>query len=324
MKAIIWTKYGPPEVLQLGEVEMPIPRADEVRIKIHATTAFAGDVEMRTLKIGLAFALPMRLYAGVIKPTRITILGQELAGEIDAVGEDVTAFAVGDPVYAATGFRFGAYAEYACLPEKGALAMKPANMTYAEAAAVPVGGQEALFFMRQARIKPGEQVLINGAGGSIGTFSVQLAKYYGAEVTGVDKPEKLDLLREIGATQVIDYTTEDFTKREGTYDVIFDVMGKSSFAGAMRALKPGGRYLIGNAGPVKQFRGRWAGKREGKQVFTGTADLNREGLEALRELIEAGHLKTIIDRTYPLEQMAAAHRYVETGQKKGHVVITVT
>lgn len=323
MKAIVWTKYGPPDGLQLQEVEKPAPEENEVRIKVHATTAFAGDCEMRALKFSPWLALSMRLYAGIIRPKRIRILGQELAGEIEMVGEKVSLFNVGDPVYAAAGFRFGAYAEYVCLPEKGALAIKPANMTYAEAAAVPIGGQEAWYFMRQGNIRPGEKVLINGAGGSIGTYAVQLARHFGGEVTAVDSTGKLEMLSALGAEQVVDYTKEDFTQRGERYDVIFDVVGKSPFAGSIQALKPGGRYLLGNAGAAQQLRARMADKREGKRVIMGTASLNREDLIALRELIEAGKLKTIIDRTYPLEQTAEAHRYVETGQKKGHVIISV-
>ena len=222
--------------------------------------------------------------------------------------------------------RFGAYAEYICLPEEpeeGALAIKPANMTYEEAAAVPVGGLEALHFLRQGNIQSGQKVLINGAGGSIGTFAVQLAKYFGAEVTGVDSTGKLDMLRSIGADQVIDYTQEDFTKSGETYDVIFDVVGKSSFSGSIRSLKQNGRYLIANPGLSQMVRGRWTSMTSSKKVIFGAAHPKTEDLIFLKELIEAGKIKSVIDRRYPLEQIAEAHRYVETGHKKGNVVITV-
>ena len=242
------------------------------------------------------------------------------------MGKDVKLFKKGDQVFATTGLGFGAYAEYICLPEAskmGVLAIKPANMTYEEAAAVPTGGLEALHFLRKANIQSGQKVLIIGAGGSIGTFAVQLARYFGAEVTGVDSAGKLDMLRSIGADHVIDYTQEDFTKSAETYDVIFDVMGKSSFSGSIRSLKQNGRYLIGNPGLTQMVRGRWTSMRSSKKVIIGAAIQKTEDLVFLKELIEAGKIKSVIDRCYPLEQIAEAHRYVETGQKKGNVVISV-
>jgi NADPH:quinone reductase-like Zn-dependent oxidoreductase len=326
MKAIVWTRYGPPDVLQLQEVEKPVPKDNEVLIRIYATTAFAGDSEARSLKIPILYRLPMRMYVGIRKPKRITILGQELAGEIEAIGKAVKRFKVGDQVFGSTGFGMGAYAEYKCMPEDselGVLAIKPTNMSFEEAAAVPVGGLEALYFLRKGKIRNGEKVLINGAGGSIGTFGVQLAKYYGGEVTGVDSTGKLEMLRSIGADHVIDYTQEDFTKRGETYDVIFDVVGKSSFSGSIRSLNQNGRYLLGNAGLSKIIRGRWISGRSRKEVITGTASHKTEDLIFLKELIEAGRIKPVIDRIYPLDQMAEAHRYVDTGQKKGNVAITV-
>ena len=222
-----------------------------------------------------------------------------------------------------TGLGFGAYAEYKCLPEDGVLAIKPANMTYEEAAAVPVGGLEALHFLRKANILSGQKVLISGAGGSIGTFAVQLAKYFGAEVTGVDSTGKLDMLRSIGTDHVIDYTQDDFTQSGETYDVILDVMGKSSFSRCIRSLKPNGRYLLLNAGLSQMVRGRWTSLRSSKKVIIGAASQKREDLVFLKELIEAEKIKAVIDRRYPLEQTAEAHRYVETGHKKGNVVITL-
>jgi 2-desacetyl-2-hydroxyethyl bacteriochlorophyllide A dehydrogenase len=323
MKAMIWTKYGSPNGLQLREVEKPTPKDNEVLIRIHAATVTAGDCEMRSLKFPLFLSLPMRMYVGLRRPTRIKILGQELAGEIESVGKGVKRFEKGDQVFAAAGLGFGAYAEYKCLPEDGVLAIKPANMTYEEAAAVPVGGLEALHFLRKANILSGQKVLINGAGGSIGTFAVQLARYFGAEVTGVDSTGKLDMLRSIGTDHVIDYTQDDFTKSGETYDVILDVMGKSSFSRSIRSLKPNGRYLLLNAGLSQRVRGRWTSMTSSKKVIIGAASQKREDLIFLKELIEAGKIKAVIDRRYPLEQTAEAHRYVETGYKKGNVVITV-
>ena len=327
MKAIVWTAYGQPEVLQLEEVEKPTPKANEVLIRIHATTVTAGDCEARNLKFPILFRLLMQMYVGLRKPKRITILGQELAGEIEAIGKDVKRFKAGDQVFGTTGLGFGAYAEYICLPEKsamGVLAKKPANMTYAEAAAVPTGGLEALHFMRKANIQRGEKVLIIGAGGSIGSFAVQLAKYFGAEVTGVDSSGKLNMLRTIGADHVIDYTQEEITKHAETYDVIFDVMGKSSFSGSLRSLKQNGRYLLGNAGLLHMVRGQWTSIRSSKKVLIGAANQKNEDLLFLKALIETGKLKSVIDRRYPLEQIAEGHRYVDTGQKKGNVVITIS
>ncbi len=327
MKAIVWTKYGPPDVLQLKEVEKSTPKDNEVLIRIYATTVTAGDCEMRRMKTAMRYRLLMRLYVGLIRPKRITILGMELAGEIESVGKDVKLVKEGDQVFAATGFvGMGACAEYICLPEKPeewALAIKPANMTYEEAAPVPMGGLEALHFLRQGNIQSGQKVLINGAGGTIGTFAVQLAKYFGAEVTGVDSTRKLDLLRSIGADQVIDYTQEDFTKSGETYDFILDVVSKSSFSGSIRSLKQNGCYLIANPGPSQMVRGRWTSMTSSKKVIGGKADYKTEDLIFLKELIEAGKIKTVIDRCYPLEQTAEAHRYVEKGHKKGNVVITL-
>jgi len=329
MKAIVWTKYGPPDVLQLREVEKPSPKEDQVLIRIYATTAFVGDCEFRSLKFPvLLMSLVTRIYVGLIKPKRITILGQELAGEIEAVGKDVKLFKIGDQVFGTTGFGMGAYAEYISLPEKpkgmsGVMAIKPANMTYEEAAAVPTGGLEALHFLREGNIRSGEKVLINGAGGSIGTMAIQLAKFYEAEVTGVDKAGKMDMLRSIGADHVIDYTREDFTKSGETFDVIFDVVGKSSFSQSIRSLKQNGRYLLANPGLSHMIRGRRTPKGSGKKIIFGASSPKTRDLVFLKELVEAGKIKSVIDRRYPLEQMVEAHRYVEKGGKLGNVVIRV-
>lgn len=327
MKAIVLTNYGPPDALQLQDIDKPTPRDNEVLIKVHASTVTAGDCEFRRVAFPIWIAIPLRLYMGITKPRKPIILGQELAGEIEAVGKDVTQFKVGDAVFGSTGFSFGGYAEYNCLPaesEDTVLALKPTNMTYAEAAGVPTGGLESLHFLRHANIQPGQTILINGAGGSIGTFGIQLAKHYGAVVTAVDSAAKLDMLRSIGADHVIDYKQEDFTKRGETYDVIFDVIGTSSFSGSIKSLKPNGRYLIANPRMSKMIRGMWTSRTSSKKVIFALAGRKTEDLIHLKELIEAGHLKTIIDKTYPLEQTAEAHRYVETGQKAGHVIISVT
>jgi len=327
MKAIIWTEYGLPNVLQLKEIEKPVPKDNEVLIRIYATTVTSGDCEQRSLKLPFWHAFPMRVYVGLRRPKRITILGMDLAGEIESVGKDVKHFKKGDEVFASTGFvSMGTYAEYICLPEEpeeGVLAIKPSNVTYEEAAAVPTGGLEALSFLRKANVKSGQKVLINGAGGTIGPFAVQLAKYFGAEVTVVDSTGKLDILHSIGADHVIDYTREDFTKRGETYDFILDLVGKRSFSGSIRSLNQNGCYFIANPSPPKMIRGRWTSMTSNKKVMFGAANPKSEDLIFLKELIEAGEIKSVIDRCYSLEQIVEAHRYVEKGHKKGNVVITV-
>jgi NADPH:quinone reductase-like Zn-dependent oxidoreductase len=319
MKAVVCARYGPPDVLGIEEVGRPTPRVDEVLVRVHATTVTAGDCEIRRFKMPALLWLPARIGFGIRGPRR-RILGQELAGEVESVGEGVKQFRKGDQVFALTGFRLGAYAEYDCLPERGLIAKKPTNMTYEEAAAVPLGGLHASHFMRKANIKSGQKVLINGAGGSIGTLAVQLAKSFGAEVTAVDGAKKLGMLLSIGADHVVDYSKEDFTKVGETYDVIFDVVGKSNFSDCMRSLDEGGFYLLGNPGLSQMARGMWPSSK--KKVISGMS-YRTEDLTFLRELIEAGKIKSVIDRRYPLEEIAEAHRYVETGEKAGNVVITV-
>jgi len=322
MKAIVWTKYGPPDALQLREVAKPTPKDNEVLVRIHAATVTAGDCEVRSLELPILFRLPLRIYIGLIRPTRVKVLGQELAGEIEAVGKQVTRFKKGDPIFAATFFRFGAYAEYVCLPETYPV-LKPANMTYEEAATIPTGGINGLHFLRVANVQSGQRVLINGAGGSIGTYAVQIAKSFGAEVTVVDSTGKLDMLRSVGADHVIDYTQEDFTRSGETYDAIIDVVGKSSFSGSVRSLKQNGRYVLGNPSLSGMIRGRWISKTSEKKVIFELASYRTEDYTFLKELIEAGKIKSVIDRCYPLEQTAEAHRYVDTGHKQGNVVITI-
>ncbi len=323
MKAIVYTKHGPPDVLQLKEVEKPTPKDDEVLIRVYAATVIAGDCELRSFKFPIWVWLPLRIYAGLIRPTRVNILGQELAGEIESVGKDVKLFSKGDQVFAATEIGCGAYAEYKCMREEKTLTIKPANMTYEEAAAVPTGGLNALHYLRKGNIQSGETVLINGAAGNIGSFAMQLAKYFGAEVTGVDSTGKLDMLRSIGADHVIDHTQGDFTKNGETYDVIFDVVGKSSFSRSVRSLKQNGRYLLANPRLISMVRGLWTSMISSKKVIFEFASYKTEDLIFLKELIEAGKIKSVIDRRYPLEQIAEAHRYVDKGHKKGNVVITV-
>jgi NADPH:quinone reductase-like Zn-dependent oxidoreductase len=324
MKAMVWTRYGPPDVLQLRELETPTPKEKEVRVRVHASTVTAGDCELRGLKGPPYLSIILRLYAGLSRPRRITILGQELAGEIDSVGKDVTRFKSGDQVFAWTGLRLGAYAEYACLPEKAMLGIKPSNLGYEEAAALPVGGLESLHFLGNGNVRPGDKVLINGAGGSIGTFGLQLARHYGAEVTAVDSAEKLEVLRSLGADHIIDFAREDFTRNGETYDVIFDVIGKAPFSRAVRSLKPDGRYLLGNPSLSHRFRGRWSSLGEGRKAVFGASDHSAAELLPLKELVEAGTIRPVIDRRYPLEELPDAHRYVEAGHKKGNVVITIS
>ena len=322
MKAAVCTRYGPPEVLQLRELEKPTPKDDEVLVRVHAATVTAGDCELRSLKLPLSWQLIARIGFGFRGP-RKKILGQELAGEIESVGKAVRLFKKGDQVFAFTGLRLGAWAEYNCLPENGWMAIKPANMTYEEAAAVPAGGLHALHCLRKGNIESGQKVLIYGAGGTVGTVAVQLAKSFGAEVTAVDNTRKLDMLRSIGADKVIDYTKADFTKSGETYDVIFDVVGKSSFSGCIRSLKEKGFYLLGNPGLSQLVRRPLTSMRSSKKVIGGTVSYRSEDLIFLKELIEAGKLRSAIDRRYPLEEIVEAHRYVDTGQKKGNVVVTV-
>ncbi|MEJ2598256.1 MAG: NAD(P)-dependent alcohol dehydrogenase [Anaerolineales bacterium] len=327
MKAVVWTKYGSPDVLQLKEVEKPVPKADEILVRIYATTVTAGDCELRSLKLPIFISFPMRIWLGFRKPRKNTIPGTELAGEIEAVGAEVKRFKEGDQVFGSAGMGFGANAGYICLPEEpgemeGGVALKPVNMTYEEAATVPFGGRDALHFLRKGDIQRGQKILINGAGGSIGTFAIQLARYFGAEVTAVDSTAKLDMLRSIGADQVIDYTQEDFTKNGQTYDVIFDVVGTLSLSRCNRSISQNGTYLLAN--PASQMvQALWTRMTSSKKVIMETASGTIADLILLRELIEAGEIRTVIDRRYPLEQIAEAHRYVETGQKMGNVVITV-
>jgi NADPH:quinone reductase-like Zn-dependent oxidoreductase len=327
MKAIVCTKFGPPEVLELKEVEKPTPKDNEVLVKVYATSVTTGDVNAR----GFVFIPPglgllARLMLGLRKPKK-PILGADLAGEIEAIGKDVRLFKEGDQVFGVDGNDAGAYAEYKCMSEEGALAIKPVNMTYEEAVAVPFGALTALFFLRdKGNIQSGQKVLINGASGSVGTAAVQLAKYFGAEVTGVCSTTNLELVKSLGADKVIDYTQEDFTQSGETYDIIFDtVLGKTSFSSCRNSLKQKGLYLAVAGGLKELIQMLWTSIIGSKKVIFGggSACERKESLIFLKELIEKGKLKPVIDRSYPLEQIVEAHSYVDKGHKKGNVVITV-
>jgi NADPH:quinone reductase-like Zn-dependent oxidoreductase len=324
MKAIVHTAYGPPDELQLQEVEKPTPKDDEVLIRIHATTVTTTDCNVRNLTfLPKLLRLPIRMQFGFLKP-KIKILGVDLAGEIEAVGKDVTRFKIGDQVYGTPEPALGAHAEYICIPENGVLASKPANMTYEEAASVTLAGHTALYFIRdQGKIQAGQKVLIIGASGAIGTLAVQLAKYYGAEVTGVCSTTNLELVKSLGADQVIDYTKEDFTKSNETYDVIFDAVHKSSFLRCKSSLKEKGIYLVTMPSLTFLLQMLWTSIIGDKKVKNGARHATVEDLLFFNELIETGKLKTVIDRRYPLEQTAEAFKYVEKGHKKGNVVIAV-
>ena len=327
MKAVVYEKYGPPEVLQLKEIEKPVPKDNEVLIKIYATVVTAEDPGARSGSFPPLFWLLGRSITGFIRPKK-QILGGILAGEIESVGKDVTRFKEGDQVFGINLKDAGAYAEYVCLHEEKVLAIKPANMTYEEAAAAN-GVITALPFLRdKGNIQSGQKVLIYGASGSVGTMSVQVAKYYGAEVTGVCSTANLELVKSLGADKVIDYTKEDFTKTGQTYDIIFDAVGKSSFSRCKGSLKQRGIYLTTVAGLVDLLQVLWTSMVGSKKAKFATAGLRPPGeitkdLILGKELIEAGKIKSVIDRRYPLEQVVEAHRYVEKGHKKGNVVITV-
>jgi NADPH:quinone reductase-like Zn-dependent oxidoreductase len=338
MKAVVYTEYGPPEVLQLKEVEKPTPKDNEALIRVYAASVNYGDliardfrhITPRKFNMPFLFWLIAKISFGLRKP-KIKILGSEFAGEIEATGKDVKRFKEGDQVFGYLGQSMGAYAEYLCMPEDGVVASKPANMTYEEAAVVPMGAIMALNLLREkGNIQPGQKVLVNGASGGIGSAAVQIAKYFGAEVTGVCGTPRLEFVKSLGADKVIDYTQEDFTQNGETYDLIFDILGKSSFSRSKNSLSQNGRYLLASF-KMKQLVqmlwtsmiGRLPGRQTSKKVICAIAPGSTEDLISVKELIEAGKIKSIVDRSFPLEQAAEAHQYVEKGHKKGHVVISV-
>jgi NADPH:quinone reductase-like Zn-dependent oxidoreductase len=322
MKAIVFEEFGPPEVLHLAEVEKPVPGAGEVRIKIHAASVTKYDTWVRSATAPPGFGLIMRLANGR-KPEH-PILGTELAGEIDAVDPAATRLQVGDLVFGFTGEKLSTYTEYICLPE-GAVVHKPANLTSAEAAGVPEGALTALFFLRKADIQSGQKVLIFGASGGVGSYAMQLAKhYFGAEVTGVCSTAKLDYVKSLGADQVIDYTQEDFTQNGQVYDVIFDTVGKSSIMHCRKSLAKKGSYIYATFSMAALLQMLWFSTVSSQKFVYGLLQEQTEDLILLKDLIEAGKLTPVIDRTYPLEQAVDAHRYVETGRKAGSVILTVT
>jgi NADPH:quinone reductase-like Zn-dependent oxidoreductase len=323
MKAIVYTKYGSPDVLEVKEVKKPTPKDDEVLIKVHASEVTKADCEMRSFNFQVKwFWLPLRVALGLIKPKK-QILGGYFAGEVESVGKDVSKFKKGDQIFGAAKLRLGAYGEYVSLPANYTLVPKPNNVRFEEAAAVPLGGLNALHFLRKANIQNGEKVLVNGAGGSIGTFGVQIAKGMGAEVTAVDSTIKEEMLRRIGANHFIDYTKEDFTKCGQSYDVIFSMVAKSSYSECVKALKPKGRYLMANPRISDMLRFALTSKFTDKTAIFAFARETEEELLTLKEMIEEGKIKPVVDQIYSFEQAAEAHRRVETEKRLGAVVISM-
>lgn len=322
MKAVICTKYGSPEVLQLKEVEKPLPKSHELLIRIRATTVTAADFRIRSFTVPLSFWIPARLFLGISKPKK-EILGVELSGEIESVGKEVTRFKKGDQIFAATLHNMGAYAEYTCVPENGPIALKPAHISYEEAAAIPVGARTALHHLKLGNIQQGQKVLIYGASGSVGTYAVQLANYFGAEVTAICSKANLELVRSLGAKKVIDYTEDNFTQKLERYDMIFVVVDKWSFSDSLKFLNREGVYVNVTA-PMKSLPMLWASLTGRQKITTGSnSPETAEDLNFLKKLVEEGKLKVVIDKQYTLEQIVEAHRYVDKGHKKGNVVITI-
>lgn len=322
MKAVICPAYGPPEVLKIIDTDKPVPMDNEVLIKVRATTVTVADFRIRSFTVPSSFWIPARIALGITKPKK-PILGVELAGDIESVGKNVSRFKAGDPVFAATLSSFGGYAEYKCLPENAMISLMPKGSTYEEAAAIPTGARTALHYLRKAHIKSGQKVLIYGASGSVGTYAVQLAKYFGAHVTGVCSGTNLEMVKTLGADRVVDYTKGEFTQNLETYDLIFMAVDKWSFTASINFLKPDGVYLDVTA-PVKSFSMIRTSMTTQKKIYTGEiAPDNIKDMEFLKDMVEKGILKIIIDRSYSLDEIVEAHRYVERGHKKGNVVIRV-
>ncbi len=322
MKAVLAERYGPPEVLQIREIATPTPKAGEILIRIHATTVTSADWRLRSQTVPTGFGLIMRLVFGLRKP-RQPILGSELAGVVAAIGRDVTRFQVGERVFAFSDMRLGCHAEYIVLPQDGLVVATPPGLTDDTAAALCFGGTTALDFLRRAKVRRGERLLVNGASGAVGTAVVQLARRAGAEVTGVCSTANLDLVRSLGAVQVIDYSRDDFTGNGETYDVIVDTVGTAPFSRCRRSLKPGGRLLLVLAGLPDMLRGLWVSLTSGRRVIAGPAAAKLDDLRMLAALAETGEFQPVIDRIYPLQQIVEAHRYVDTGRKKGNVIISM-
>lgn len=317
MKAVICTKYGSPEVLQIRDIEKPSPGKNEILVKIHATSVTSGDARIRR-----ADPFIIRLIFGFKKPRR-SVLGIVVAGEVETLGKEVSQFKLGDQVFGTTGMAFGTYAEYVCVAEDGVLALKPNNITFEEAAAIPFGATASLHFLRKAKIKKGHKVLIYGASGALGTAAIQIAKYYGAEVTAVCSTLNLEMVLKLGADKVIDYTKKDFTKNGERYDIIYDTVGKSSYSASLKSLNKNGTMLLANAGLSSTIKGLLTSLLGGKNVIAGIIKETAADMNFIKELIDSGHLKAVIDKSLPLEQISHAHTLVDGGHKKGNVVITI-
>jgi NADPH:quinone reductase-like Zn-dependent oxidoreductase len=322
MKAVVYREYGSPDVIRIEDVPKPSPKDHQVLVRVHATSVGTWDSEARSFSFPAWFWLPLRIAMGIRAP-RWRVLGQEMSGVVEAVGNDVTRFKPGDEVFGAVGLGFGAHAQYVCVSSKRAITHKPHNLSHEQAASIPTGGDNALHFLRMAEVQPAERVLVNGAAGNIGVMAVQIAKHYGAEVTAVDSAEKLDALREIGADHVIDYEAEDYTRSGKTYDVIFDLVPKSSYSGAIASLNPKGRYILANPLFNSLMRARWTNWTTDKKVLTRFAASKPKDLVILKELAEAGQVRGTIDRCFPLEEAAEAHAYVDSGRRKGAVILTL-
>ena len=323
MKAVIWTKYGTPDVLKIGKVEKPTPKDNEILMKVVATTVTLGDCEMRNLALPFAFKLPIMLFLGVFRPKKGNTLGQEFSGIVESIGKESTRVKVGDEIFGQTGITMGAYAQFLSIKENGIIAKKPSNISFEEAACVPLSGLEARYFTRKANIIKGGSVLVIGAGGSIGTMGIQLLKLGGAVVAGVDTHEKFDVMKEAGADRVIDYTKENYLERGEKYDVVFDVVGKIPLKRGLALLNPNGYYLHANPKISHILLNKWIGGSK-KNLIVKIDEQSQDDLDYLNGLLKTGKIKPIIDQIMPLERIAEAHEYVETGKKKGNLVIRVS